>query len=318
MFDLNRFTKIAAPVTALVGALTLLGISPVQAADPAEAEDLIREGIALRRSGNDGRALPLFQKAHVLAHTPRTAAQLGLVEFALGYAMESELHLTQGLAAPTDAWISKNRGILDDALGRVRATIGEVAVSGTPEGAEVLLNGRLVGRLPLAAPIRVGQGPATVDLRAPGYASASSSVDVAGGKTQKLVFHLEPAPTASSKLPAAELAAKNSDAAHVGEGEPSPARDSRGARTIAGWSLVGVGAAGAALGAVWLLSADGGCTAMPGFECTHGPANRTPGWVLLASGAATGIVGGVILLTRPAAQLEVALTPTSFILRGRL
>jgi hypothetical protein len=318
MFDLKRFTKMAMPTTALVGALMLIGTLPAQAADPTEVEDLIREGIALRRSGNDSRALPLFQKAHALAHTPRTAAQLGLVEFALGYAIEAENHLSQGLAAPTDPWIAKNQGVLEDGLARVRARIGEVAVTGSPDGAEVILNGRSVGRLPLAAPIRVGQGPATVDVRSTGYASASSSVDVAGGKTQKLVFHLEAVtPAASPKLLAVDLAAKQPDAAHVGEASPS-AGGGPGARTIVGWSLVGIGGVGAAVGAVWLLSADGGCTAMPGFECTRGPTNRTPGWVLLAGGAASGIVGGVVLLTRPAAQFEVALTPAAFVLRGRL
>src|SRR5712671_6079073 len=43
-------------ITATVG-------TTARAADSVEAEALIREGIALRRSGNDARALPLFQKA---------------------------------------------------------------------------------------------------------------------------------------------------------------------------------------------------------------------------------------------------------------
>ena len=37
---------------------------PLIAADPGKVEELIREGVALRRAGKDQAALPLFQKAH--------------------------------------------------------------------------------------------------------------------------------------------------------------------------------------------------------------------------------------------------------------
>src|SRR5688500_10991836 len=63
------------------------------AAVPTRVEELIRQGVALRRSGQDQAALPLFQKAHEIGHTPRTAAQLGLVEMALGYVLEAERDL---------------------------------------------------------------------------------------------------------------------------------------------------------------------------------------------------------------------------------
>src|SRR5947208_347598 len=72
----------------LLVAVVLLRPATAIAADAGDAEALIREGVALRRAGSDVRALPLFQKAHEIAHTPRTAAQLGLVEFALGYSMD--------------------------------------------------------------------------------------------------------------------------------------------------------------------------------------------------------------------------------------
>ncbi|HEX3695463.1 MAG TPA: hypothetical protein VH374_08730 [Polyangia bacterium] len=94
----------------LVMAVALSRSAAAIAADAGDAEALIREGVALRRAGSDVRALPLFQKAQEIAHTPRTAAQLGLVEFALGYSMDSEQHLAQGLAVPTDAWITKESG----------------------------------------------------------------------------------------------------------------------------------------------------------------------------------------------------------------
>ena len=52
--------------------------------DTAEAEALIRQGIQLRVKGTPARALPLFEKAYRVSRSPRTAAQLGLVELELG------------------------------------------------------------------------------------------------------------------------------------------------------------------------------------------------------------------------------------------
>ena len=50
------------------------------AAGPGQVEELIRRGNELRNSGQDTRALPFFQRAYEQSPTPRTAAQLGLVE----------------------------------------------------------------------------------------------------------------------------------------------------------------------------------------------------------------------------------------------
>ena len=60
---------------------------PALAAKPtaADAENYIKRGNELRRSGRDQQALPLFEKAYEVAPSPRTAAQLGLCEVVLGY-----------------------------------------------------------------------------------------------------------------------------------------------------------------------------------------------------------------------------------------
>jgi hypothetical protein len=170
---------------------------PAIAAEPAEVENLIRQGVQLRRDGQDQRALPLFQKAYELARTPRTAAQLGLVEMALGYMLDADRHLTEGLAAPRDPWIKKNRPTLDSALRAVRVSIAELFIDGAPDGSEVLVNGKPAGRTPLAEPIKVAEGSVNVEVRPPGRDPLSKSISVAGGKRQRVTFELGPAPTTS-------------------------------------------------------------------------------------------------------------------------
>jgi hypothetical protein len=190
--ELRRATLASVAVLAV----TALAVSRAGASDPKDIEDLIRQGIEFRRAGNDHRALPLFKKAYDLAPTPRTSAQLGLVEMALGYQLEAERHLTDGLAHPRDFWIQKHRGTLEQSLTTVKASIGEIEVHGRPEGAELAVNGKVVGQLPLAAAVRVGEGPAVVELRAVGYITQTRSVTVAGGQRQELMMNLQSQPTA--------------------------------------------------------------------------------------------------------------------------
>src|SRR6266496_2893885 len=79
--------------------------------DSARAEDLIRQANTLRQKGQDPAALPLFREAYEIARSPRTAAQLGLVELALGYWLDSDQHLSEALAPAHHPWIDRNRKV---------------------------------------------------------------------------------------------------------------------------------------------------------------------------------------------------------------
>jgi hypothetical protein len=161
------------------------------AADPAEVEALIAKGIDLRREGRPGEALPYLKKAYELLHSPRTAGQLGLCELSAGYPIEAEQHLTAALGSPEHPWISKYRGALGQALSKARAQIGELVVEGTPSGASVVVNGRDLGSLPLAAPVKVPAGNVEVTIRAPGYSDLARSMRVEGGEKERLSVSLD-------------------------------------------------------------------------------------------------------------------------------
>ena len=111
-------------------------------ADAAEVEALIAKGNELRRAGTPGPALPYFQKAYELARTPRTTGQLGLAELAAGYPVDAAEHLAAALQSPDDPSIVKYRKMLTDALATARSQIGELAIEGSPAGAEVVVDGR--------------------------------------------------------------------------------------------------------------------------------------------------------------------------------
>jgi hypothetical protein len=177
------------------------------AGDSGEAEALIRQGVELRSQGKDERALPLFEKAYQLSRTPRTAGQLGLVQMALGYYVDAERNLGEAVASPDHPWVAKNLATLKAQLQTAKGMIGELVISGEPMGAEVWVNGKQVGRLPLPAPIRLDKGRAEIQVRATGYVASSDTVAITGGKREERSIRLVREPAAApvvTPVPAAD------------------------------------------------------------------------------------------------------------------
>jgi hypothetical protein len=177
-------------VAALISLAIVAHSAGARAADGAEIEALIAKGNDLRRAGTPGPALPYFRRAYELARTPRTTGQLGLAELAAGYPVEAAEHLTAALQSPDDPSIVKYREILEDSLQKARAQIGELTVQGGPAGAEVMVDGRAVGVLPLPAPVKLPARAAEVVVRAPGFAPHRELVPIAGGQHHELIVNL--------------------------------------------------------------------------------------------------------------------------------
>src|SRR5437763_9941722 len=158
---LNRRSRIvhvaraAALLTLSIGVGIGFTARPAHAGDSAEAEALIRQGVDLRGQKKDERALALFEKAYQVSRSPRTAGQLGLVEMALGYFVDAEKYLGEAVASPDHPWVAKNLPTLKAQLAAATAQIGDLYIAGEPAGAEVIVNGKSVGRLPLSGPVRL-------------------------------------------------------------------------------------------------------------------------------------------------------------------
>jgi hypothetical protein len=182
-----------------------LAVPPAAGAvEPAEVEDLIRQGVELRRQSRNGAALSYFQRAYDLQRSPRTAAQLGMVEAALGYWLAAERHLAEALESPRHPWLVEHRTPIAETLESVRGFIGELEVAGAPAGAEVLANGQPAGRLPGPISLRMGEGPVKIEAAAAGHLTATQSVNVVGGDRRRVLFELEKDPSASSAALGAE------------------------------------------------------------------------------------------------------------------
>jgi tetratricopeptide (TPR) repeat protein len=207
-----------------IGAALLLALATGRAAraadDTPEAEALIRQGIQLRVKGDAPHALPLFEKAYRVSRSPRTAAQLGLVELELGSCVEAERYLTEALAVPDHPWIAKNKGTLKKQLEAARKDIGELVVTGAPAGAEIWVNHKVVGKLPLAAPIRLDKGHVDIEVRAANYATAADATTIAAQKQVQRNYVLAPEPP-TPRAPEPAVAVATNAAPEAASGGPA-------------------------------------------------------------------------------------------------
>jgi hypothetical protein len=245
----------------LAAALLVMAAAPrpARADDVAEAEALIRQGVQLRQQGNAPRALPLFEKAYQTSRSPRTAAQLGLVELELGYCVEAEHYLTEALAVPDHPWIAKNKATLKRQLEAARKDIGELAVTGGPAGAEIWVNHKVVGKLPLAAPIRLDKGHVDIEVRAANYATAQDTATIAAGKQVQRNYVLAPEPPRAPEPVVAVATIPQPEAAPGGPAatlntSPAPPKRSSVARPLF-WVTAGAAVAALAFGVGEAISA---------------------------------------------------------------
>lgn len=188
---------------------TFAAAQPDQSEDP---EALIRTGVKLRQNGDDVRAEGYFRRAYRLAKTPRSAIQLGLVEFALKNYADAEIHLAEGMTSTDDAWVTSHRPVLEQTVAELRMNLGGVELVGGPTDATVTA-GRL-GPVRLADRRVIWVAPGTVALRveAPGHKAETYSVTTVVGQTKKVTVALRPEPEAAAAATVASTSSQEPEA----------------------------------------------------------------------------------------------------------
>jgi tetratricopeptide (TPR) repeat protein len=302
--------RLSLPLLALTVALPSLA-----AAQPAPFEEHLRRGVELRRAGRDLESIAEFEAAHRLSPEPRTSAQLGLACQAVGRWLDADRLLREALAAPDDAWVTRNRAALDRALAVVAGHVGRLEVSGDVPGAEVRVDGSLVATLPMAAPAPVLAGLVTLDVTAPGHEPVSRRFTVEPGALVRESVTLRPAAPTVVTPPVVTPPTPLIVAPPV---VPPPVPPSRSTARLA-WGIASLAGGAVALGLGGLAlglrddAADRynthspGCpapgTAAEGTDCADLESTerawRTTAWVAFPVGAALVTTGALLLLLPP-------------------
>ena len=257
-----------------IGALclaSLLAAGVARAADE-DPEALIQQAVELRRKGDNARAYGYLKRAYDLARTPRSAAQLGLVEHALGRYPDAEVHLGEALAT-SDPWVGENRSRLESSRNFVRSKLGRVEIVGAPGDATVSVGTDPAFKVPSDRVLYLAPGERSLRIEGPGLSSVAKTVVVSVGKTATITVEAskETGPSPSPGAGAATAAAAPSGA--------SPAAESSGA-----------GGAGAVRrSARWGVVARDRRTGARGAGCAS-PASASPGedWRWASPGSSCG------------------------------
>ncbi|HEX3695809.1 MAG TPA: PEGA domain-containing protein [Polyangia bacterium] len=211
---------------ATVGAMALTA----QPALADQADDLIHSGLELRRQGRDQEALQIFRKAQALSPTPRAQAQIGLAEQAVGQWVDAFDDLGAALRVKSDPWITKNRAVLESAVVSIETHVGELEILGGPSGAEVTVEGKPQGTLPLPSRLHAVAGTASVEVRASGFLPATRTVVIVPGQLTRETINLRPVsalplPSGGGSFESAQESAPSTGNGEVGrsaETETSP------------------------------------------------------------------------------------------------
>jgi hypothetical protein len=215
------------------------------------------------------------------------------VNAALGRAVEAADAYDQYLKQGGSSVGAERRQEVRAELDRQLARIGTIAVHTSPEGADVRIDGKLVGKTPLAAPPRVNEGRHTVEAILVGYVPQARDVDVVGRSSAALELALVAAAPAAAPPVAAAAAAAATPAPPPEapkEAAPPAAAPAGGERPVIGRIVIETPPSAPALESARAeppaAAAAAGAAPAVGWQ-------RIVGLLVTAGGIATITVGGI-------------------------
>jgi hypothetical protein len=152
----------------------------------------LEHGVALRLRGDDRGALSAFERAWKLDAAPRALAQMALAEQALGRWEAAAEHLSRALEQRSDAWITQHRATLEASVREISTHLGGLDVVCNVAGAELSVDGRVLGHTPLQRHLRVAAGMSVLRVSALGYFVVTRSVQIDPGGLSRVDVTLTP------------------------------------------------------------------------------------------------------------------------------
>jgi hypothetical protein len=119
----------------------------------------------------------------------------------------------------------------------ITTRVGSFLAAGTPRGAEIRLNGSVIGTLPMQRPEPVQSGSYVIEISLAGYYKERRNIAVAGGVLTREAFALNPLP------PAAAVAGAGGEAAAMAERGAAAPEGEWFEQPWLTWALAGTGAA---------------------------------------------------------------------------
>lgn len=213
------------------------------------ANELFRSAKAAFAAGNLHEAHRLYSSAWELKKSPDIAANLGQTELELGKMRDAAEHFAYALKNLLPSSTDRQRAALEEGLAKAKAEISALRLTVTPDGAEVLVDGRVVGTSPIAELVFVEPGEHIVLARRDGFVTSETRIGAQKGAEQPVELALAaaqvPADSGAAPTPAAPLR------------DDTPPESERSRNLTPAYVATGVAAVGLGLGIGFLFVANG-------------------------------------------------------------
>jgi hypothetical protein len=250
---------------ALLACAAMLAVtSPAEAQAPspedvASARSLGTEGVKLADSGNCAAAIPKLEAAEKLYHAPTTLERLGECQVNLGRLVAGTESLNRVVretlpsSAPPAFVAAQQRAV--QLLATTQPRIGKlhIHVEGAPiDTVTVTVDGVHVPSALFDAARATDPGPHDVIAAAPGYKTASTSLQLAAGADSAVSLKLEPDPNAAVSAGQSSTAGATPPPAGVPPDNigPAPAPGTTAPNRIPALVAFSIGGVGVAVGSV--------------------------------------------------------------------
>ncbi len=169
---------------------TSVSSPPPAAARKDEARKHFEEGLSHFDRGEWSAALAEFLTSRSLFAT-RAATKDAAICLRKEGRFDEALDMWDALEREFADLAPEDRAIADSEIADLKRSVGGVALRGGEPGANVVIDGRARGVLPLAAPLRVSAGSHGVRVYKEGFAAFEARIDVAGQATVAVDVHLD-------------------------------------------------------------------------------------------------------------------------------
>lgn len=167
----------------IVAASLLGGVTGVaHAQESAEVEAILKRGIQLRREGQDEAALAVFQEAEAQApNSVRVLLHVATAAQAASKWLLADEYLKKADTHSNDPYYIRYRAEIEEVRTTTAQRVGHFRAVGEPSGAEVILNGQVIGTLPMENSKTVEAGTYVLEVAKPGYYRLRRPISVPGG-----------------------------------------------------------------------------------------------------------------------------------------
>jgi hypothetical protein len=176
------FANLPVAAGALALATVLSVSSSARAEESAEVEAILKRGIQLRRDGQDEAALAVFQEAEAQAPSSvRVLLHVATAAQAASKWLLADEYLKKADSHNNDPYYIRYRAEIDEVRSTTAQRVGHFRAVGEPSGAEVILNGQVVGTLPMENPKTLEAGTYVLEVNKPGFYRLRRPISVPGG-----------------------------------------------------------------------------------------------------------------------------------------